>query len=59
MGAPMVAAQQPAVHGQPKESEAKRIFRITKEGRKLWYCLRVLQTPDRARACGSGAKCES
>ncbi|KAH8820466.1 velvet factor-domain-containing protein [Xylogone sp. PMI_703] len=30
--------------------------RITKEGRKLTYCLSVIQQPERARACGSGAK---
>ena len=31
--------------------------RITKEGRKLTYKLSVMQQPERARACGSGAKC--
>ncbi|MCJ1340316.1 velvet protein [Bachmanniomyces sp. S44760] len=30
--------------------------RTTKEGRKLTYEMRVLQQPQRARACGSGAK---
>ncbi|KAI9759123.1 MAG: velvet protein [Chaenotheca gracillima] len=30
--------------------------RITKEGRKLTYRLNVIQQPERARACGSGAK---
>jgi hypothetical protein len=33
--------------------------RITKEGRKLTYNLSVMQQPERARACGSGAKCSS
>ncbi|KAF2238469.1 hypothetical protein EV356DRAFT_440647 [Viridothelium virens] len=30
--------------------------RITKEGRKITYQLKVIQPPERARACGSGAK---
>ncbi|KAI9845632.1 MAG: velvet protein [Sclerophora amabilis] len=30
--------------------------RVTKEGRKLTYKLNVIQQPERARACGSGAK---
>lgn len=32
--------------------------RTTKEGRKMTYTLEVVQQPERARACGSGAKCE-
>ncbi|KAM7200520.1 Velvet factor domain containing protein [Naviculisporaceae sp. PSN 640] len=32
------------------------INRYTKGGRRLWYCLRVIQQPERARACGSGPK---
>lgn len=35
------------------------ITRVTKEGRKLTYCLKVIQQPERARACGSGAKCKN
>lgn len=31
--------------------------RLTKEGRDLTYELKVIQQPERARACGSGAKC--
>lgn len=31
--------------------------RTTKEGRVLNYKLSVIQQPERARACGSGAKC--
>jgi hypothetical protein len=31
---------------------------MTAEGRKLTYVLTVIQQPERARACGSGAKCE-
>ncbi|KAF2415372.1 hypothetical protein EJ08DRAFT_176308 [Tothia fuscella] len=30
--------------------------RITKEGKKITYCMKVIQQPERARACGSGAK---
>lgn len=30
--------------------------RITKEGRKITYVMNVIQQPERARACGSGAK---
>lgn len=30
--------------------------RITKEGKKITYALQVIQQPERARACGSGAK---
>jgi hypothetical protein len=33
--------------------------RITKEGKKITYRMRVIQQPERARACGSGAKCKS
>lgn len=40
---------------QPDEE----VIRVTKEGRKLKYCLTVIQQPERARACGSGAKCTS
>lgn len=35
------------------------LTRVTKEGRTLTYCLTVIQQPERARACGSGAKCKS
>lgn len=30
--------------------------RVTKEGKKITYALQVIQQPERARACGSGAK---
>ncbi|KAF2084714.1 hypothetical protein K490DRAFT_75664 [Saccharata proteae CBS 121410] len=30
--------------------------RMTKDGRKITYRMRVIQQPERARACGSGAK---
>jgi hypothetical protein len=29
---------------------------MTKDGRKITYALQVIQQPERARACGSGAK---
>jgi len=35
------------------------VSRMTKGKRMLWYCLKVIQQPERARACGSGPKCES
>lgn len=35
------------------------VTRVTKEGKKLTYEMNVIQQPERARACGSGAKCES
>jgi hypothetical protein len=37
---------------------AETVTRMTAEGRKLTYVLTVIQQPERARACGSGAKCE-
>lgn len=33
--------------------------RETKDGRRIEYQLSVIQQPERARACGSGAKCTS
>lgn len=38
--------------------ETAEVTRMTAEGRKLTYELKVIQQPERARACGSGAKCE-
>ncbi|OAA79537.1 sexual development activator VeA [Akanthomyces lecanii RCEF 1005] len=37
----------------------QRIHRITRENRSLWYQLKVLQQPERARACGAGMKANS
>lgn len=31
--------------------------RMSKEGKKITYSMKVIQQPERARACGSGAKC--
>ncbi|KAK3946156.1 velvet factor-domain-containing protein [Diplogelasinospora grovesii] len=57
MGATVVAA---AAHGIPRqdtpEPEPSLVNRYTKGGRRLWYCLKVIQQPERARACGSGPK---
>lgn len=42
----------------PVNNETHSVMsRVTKDGRKLTYDIRVLQQPQRARACGSGAKC--
>ncbi|KFY50790.1 hypothetical protein V495_00093 [Pseudogymnoascus sp. VKM F-4514 (FW-929)] len=38
------------------EMAMAEVTRITAEGRKLNYALKVIQQPERARACGSGAK---
>ncbi|KAK4216244.1 velvet factor-domain-containing protein [Rhypophila decipiens] len=58
MGAQVVASA--AAHGIPaREADSQPphiISRYTKGGRRLWYCLRVIQQPERARACGSGPK---
>ncbi|KAK3321053.1 velvet factor-domain-containing protein, partial [Cercophora scortea] len=58
MGAQVVAT---AAHGLPalEQSDAHPphvVDRYTKGGRRLWYCLKVIQQPERARACGSGPK---
>lgn len=44
---------------QVEHETTNSIKRTTKEGRQLTYELVVLQQPERARACGSGAKCWS
>ena len=44
-----------AVSNETKASTS----RVTKEGRHLTYEMEVIQQPERARACGSGAKCTS
>ncbi|KAF2797260.1 hypothetical protein K505DRAFT_235860 [Melanomma pulvis-pyrius CBS 109.77] len=40
------------VSNETKSSSSRR----TKDGREIRYCLQVIQQPERARACGSGAK---
>ncbi|KAI1005591.1 hypothetical protein K3495_g2629 [Podosphaera aphanis] len=42
-----------------RPSTVSRISRVTKGGRRLTYVLTVIQQPERARACGSGAKSSS
>lgn len=42
----------------PQEPTIEVINRKTKGGKDLQYRLTVLQQPERARACGSGSKCE-
>lgn len=41
-----------------EDSKPVTVERKTKGGRTLQYRLTVLQQPERARACGSGSKCE-
>lgn len=42
----------------PPENETEVHFsRITREGKRISYKLSVMQQPERARACGAGAKC--
>ncbi|KAL2021582.1 hypothetical protein VTK56DRAFT_7081 [Thermocarpiscus australiensis] len=58
MGAPIVAptSHMPALDAGGHGLDATRVYRDTKGGRRLWYCLKVIQQPERARACGSGPK---
>ncbi|KAF7714092.1 Developmental and secondary metabolism regulator VeA-like protein [Penicillium ucsense] len=39
-----------------KNETTQSVSRITREGKKLTYTLSVMQQPERARACGAGAK---
>lgn len=41
-----------------RERAHASLTRVTKEGRTLTYFMTVIQQPERARACGSGAKCK-
>lgn len=59
MGAPVLAASShiPAIAAHDGEINPPHIVsRMTKGKRMLWYCLKVIQQPERARACGSGPK---
>ncbi|KAE8391861.1 velvet protein [Aspergillus alliaceus] len=40
----------------PANETESSVSRITREGKKLTYKLSVMQQPERARACGAGAK---
>ncbi len=51
-----MAARHSSIHEVP---ETMNVFeRTMPNGEKLEYRMRVLQQPERARACGMGAKCE-
>lgn len=42
----------------PVQNETRSQFtRFARDGKKITYKLKVIQQPERARACGSGAKC--
>ncbi|KAK4102636.1 hypothetical protein N658DRAFT_423672 [Parathielavia hyrcaniae] len=59
MGAPLLAAAPHAIQAleSPNHAmEASITSRDTKGGRRLWYRMKVIQQPERARACGSGPK---
>ncbi|EGS23168.1 putative vea protein [Thermochaetoides thermophila DSM 1495] len=58
MGAPIAAAPNHSVQVDTTGAviEPAVISRETKGGRRLWYSLKVIQQPERARACGSGPK---
>ena len=43
----------------PSNEDHNMTARRTVDGRTLKYTLTVLQQPERARACGAGARCES
>lgn len=61
MGAPILASAAqaiPALETGGHTMDASIVSRETKGGRRLWYKMRVIQQPERARACGSGPKCK-
>jgi hypothetical protein len=67
MGAPVLAASGHAIPAIPAIPAASHdddvspphiVQRRTRGNRMLWYCLKVIQQPERARACGSGPKCK-
>ncbi len=43
---------------QPKNETKSEFSRKTVDGRQITYALEVVQQPEKARACGSGVKCE-
>ncbi|KAL1875339.1 hypothetical protein VTK73DRAFT_10073 [Phialemonium thermophilum] len=53
MGASVLPAALGPAHDDPHFALSER---FTKDGRKLYYKLSVIQQPERARACGSGPK---
>ncbi|KAK3293431.1 velvet factor-domain-containing protein [Chaetomium fimeti] len=59
MGAPILASAAHAMSALETGGhtmDASITSRDTKGGRRLWYRMRVIQQPERARACGSGPK---
>lgn len=42
----------------PHNETEHSVSRITREGKQITYKLSVMQQPERARACGAGAKCK-
>ncbi|KAJ5902129.1 Velvet factor [Penicillium taxi] len=48
-------ASRPPIMQTPNETESTT-SRITREGKQITYKLSVMQQPERARACGAGAK---
>lgn len=48
---PVAAADESEIQGFHAES------RSTKDGRRITYEATVIQNPEKARACGQGAKC--
>lgn len=43
----------------PVNETEHTVSRVTREGKNVTYKLSVMQQPERARACGAGAKCMS
>jgi hypothetical protein len=50
-------ATRPPLMPPANETESS-VSRISREGKKITYKLSVMQQPERARACGAGAKCK-
>lgn len=50
-------AARPTMMAPHNETESST-YRITREGKQITYKLSVMQQPERARACGAGAKCK-
>lgn len=43
---------------QPHNETKNEVSRVTVDNRRITYVLEVVQQPEKARACGAGAKCE-
>lgn len=53
----MAATMRPGLMKPINETEHS-FSRVTREGKTITYNLKVIQQPERARACGAGAKCK-